>query len=658
MGLVAVRTPEETSAMMEGEREREIANNKIQYEQPLIVDNLAARVRSDWELAKQVKQPITRRLIDCLERRQGRYSAEKLQQIKATKTSSIYMQITAAKCRAAKSYLSDLYTPSGDKPFAIEPTPVADLPPQIRRKLMVEAIAVIRQSGMDQQNAQAVIEKHQDRLLEELKVEGKDRAEKMEDRIEDMLVEGHFRQEFDAFLDDLVTYPAAIMKGPVFSNKKKIKWAEIPGTGKFTPQRSKEIVPEVRRVSPFDMYPSPGVRDSFDGHWNCEHRRYSFQELSEARGAPGYNSEAIAQALVQYRSGGLTEWLWNEEEHQRLSGQSSVYGKRESIDAIEWTGTFSGQMLIDWGMDAAAVPDPIEEYPVSVIVIGNYAIRALINPDPAGKPDYYKACWENVPGSFWGKALAEGMADCQDMCNGAARALSNNLGIASGPQVWIDSDQVNDGADTTSLYPWKIWYMKSGLEGNTRDPIGFFQPKSNAEELMRVYERFSKYADEITGMPAFAYGSDAGAGAAKTASGLSMLLNASSKVIKSVVHNIDIYVIEPMVEKMYNHIMMYDPDNSIKGDASAKARGSEALIHKEAAQARAQELLAITANPIDAPILGTEGRLELLKETMSAGDMPVDRILPTRQELMERQNLALQLSEQQAAQEQEVPVAA
>lgn len=654
MSLVAVRTPDQTQAMMDVEREARNQNQEASNpQQEQVIDNLAAKVRADWQVAKSVKAPITRRLIDCLERRRGMYSAEKMAQIKASNGSAIYMQLTGAKCRAAKAYLSDLYNPSGDKPFVIEPTPVPELPPEIQRTLMFEAMSVIQQGGVRPEDAKALVEKHRDRLMEEMRLEGEERAEKMGDKIEDMLIDANWRQEFSAFLDDLVTYPAAIMKGPVFRGRNRIKWVEIPGKGQFTPQRAREIVPEVRRVSPFDEYPSPGIRDSFEGHWNIEHRHFTFEELSQARNAPGYNKEAIEKALQQYRSGGLSEWLWTEDEHRRLTGQNSVYGKREGIDGLEWTGTVSGQMLVDWGMDERAVPDLYEEYPVSIVVIGTYTIRALINPDPAGKPDYFKATWESVPGSFWGNALPEIMADCQDMCNGAARALANNLGIASGPQVWVDKSRVADGADVKTIYPWKIWYMKNVAGApNQRDPIGFFQPKSNANELMAVYERFSKYADEVTGMPAFAYGSDAGAGAAKTASGLSMLLNASSKTIKDVVHDIDIFVIEPLVEKFYNHIMMFHPDNSIKGDAKAKARGSEALIHKEAAQMRAQELLAITNNPVDLQIMGLDGRRELLEQTVSSGDMPVDRIVPGRDEFAEQQQLAAQQAQEQAALEQ------
>ncbi|MEM1152951.1 MAG: hypothetical protein AAGI44_02355 [Pseudomonadota bacterium] len=662
MAIVAVKTPEQVTAMKDAEAQQRRENAALSYRQPEFIDNLAAYVRDRWSIAKQSKQPVTARLIDCLQRRNGMYSPEKLAAIRKTQGSEIYMQLTGAKCRAAKAYLSDLYTPSGDRPFTVDPTPVPELPPELQRTLMFEAISVLDSAGVEvtPQDAQAIIMRHRDRLLDELHKEAEKRAEKMADKIEDMLVEAKFRTEFDAFLDDLVTYPAAILKGPVFTQKRKIQWVDM-GDGTFEPKRERVVIPEVRRVSPFDDYPSPGIRDTFEGHWNIEHRRFSFQQLADMRDAPGYKRHAIEYVLSQYRNNGLTEWLWSEDEHLLLTGGLyGTYGRRETIDALEWTGTIQGARLVEWGIDPKTMPDMYDEYPVSIMVIGNVAVRALINPDPAGKPDYFKACWENVPGSFWGKALPEIMSDCQDMCNGAARALANNLGIASGPQVWVDTAQLATGADITSFFPWKIWPMNTkGVGNNTsRDPIGFWQPNSHAKELLAVYERWSKYADEITGMPAFAYGSDQGAGAAKTASGLSMLLNASSKTIKSVVHNIDIHVIEPLVEKFYNHIMLFVDDPSLKGDAVAKARGSESLIHKEAAQARAQELLAITANPMDSQIIGQEGRRELLAQTMAMGDMPVDRIVPSPEELAERNKLFQQMAnDQQMQAEQEQAMA-
>ena len=289
------------------------------------------------------------------------------------------------------------------------------------------------------------------------------------------------------------------------------------------------------------------------------------------------------------------------------------------------------------------------------MVIGDYVIRALINPDPAGKTDYHKACWSNVPGSFAGIALPESLADCQDTCNAAARALINNMGMASGPQVWVETDRLAAGEDISVMHPWKIWQTTTGAGAGSGHGIGFYQPASNANELIAIYERFSRYADDISGLPAYAYGSDTAAGAGKTASGLSMLMNAASKTIKHVVRNVDIYVIEPIVEKFYNFVMLTDGDDSIKGDCVPKARGSEALVHKESSVMRQQELLALTANPVDMQIIGLDGRREQLREVFKSGDIPLDRIIPTKEQMQERaQQMEIAAQQQQAQGQQPV----
>ena len=223
-------------------------------------------------------------MINCLERRQGRYSAQRLKAIEQTGGSAIFMQLTGAKCRAAKAYLSDLYTPAGDRPFTLSPTPVPELPPALRRQLMVEATAVIQQSNITQEEAIEVLRKHQDRLLNELQEDARERAEKMADVIEDQLIDAGWRGEFDAFLDGLVTYPAAIMKGPVFTHRKRLQWVEIPATGEFEARSVRRVIPEVRQVSPFNSFPSPGIQDRFEGHWHIERRAFTFEELSSARG--------------------------------------------------------------------------------------------------------------------------------------------------------------------------------------------------------------------------------------------------------------------------------------------------------------------------------------------------------------------------------------
>lgn len=643
--MLRIKTPAEVQqqdAEQAAMREQQI---KAAYQQPHISSALAQRVRSDWDIAKQHRVAINERLLNCLRRKKGEYSPSKLAALKEEGGSTIYMKIVAAKCRTAKAWLSDLFNPAGDRPFSLEPTPVADLPPDIRDRLISEALRGAQELGVGPEDVQELLIKHDARLKEEVKREAEERTERMAEHIEDLLVETGFRQTFSSFLDDLSVYPSAILKGLEFYKSRGLKWMEK--NGRMQPVKGEKILPRVRRVSPFRAYPSPTSTDNLDGHWFIEHLTFMPKDLANMRGVEGYDEEALAHVINMYSTGGLREWVWNEAERADLEGRSKLFtGSSKEIDGLEWSGPIMGSELIAEGMGGDIEEN--ETYEVSILVIGPYVVRTMVNFDPAGNSDIMHACWENVPGSFWGNALPEILADTEDAANAAARALMRNMAVSSGPQVGIDRARMAPGADTTSFYPFKVWdFDSSESEGsNSRDPIVFFQPQSNANELLMVYERYVRYGDEISGLPSYAAGSDSGAGAAKTARGLGMLMNAASKATKDVVRNIDMGVIEKMVVKYYNYLMLTHEDEGIKADAIARARGSDRLIHKEESAMRQQEFLGMTANPIDMQIIGMEGRHELLSEVARSSDIPVDRVIPSRDELKAKMAQQAQQAEQ------------
>lgn len=649
-GILQMMGAEQTQQSFDDQAQTRRDNSDPTFGQKEVVSNLSQYITSCWNIAKHHKLSMTERLTDCLRRRKGVYDPTTLASIQKSGGSELYMGITGTKVRHAKSWISDLYNPSGDRPFTLTPTPVQDLPPSLKEKLLMETMQGAQQMGVPEEQAFALMQKHEKRLKDELNQEGEARMEQMSKYIEDVLTEGNWRREFDEFLDDLTTYPSAIMKGVIFKQKKQIKWVQIE-SGEYIPQAKLAISKEWRRVSPFDFYPSPNTVNIGDS-WSCEHIRYTPQDLTNMRGMKGYNQKAIEQVLTDHRLNGHREWLFETNQRERLEGRenSSSY-KYELFDAVEFNGHVQGRQLLEWGMNPQLVPDPFAEYPVSVTQIGTQVIRALINPDPSGRPPYFKASWINVPNSFWGESLPEVIADIADAANSTARSLMNNMAMGAAPQTAIDVSMLPTGASATAIHPRKVW-LYDGSKGSHRggsSGVTFFSPDIKANELLSVYERFERYADEKSGIPAYMQGSDAGAGAARTASGLSMLMNAASKSIKDVVRNVDIGVIEPAIAATFTTLML-DPEvpNDIKGDAKAKARGSDSLMHREAALARQQELLNITNNEVDLSIIGTEGRLEQLREVFKSGDVPVDRILPTKEKFKERQ-----AQEQKAAQAQQ-----
>lgn len=630
-----------------GVAEQQRKASELAQAQPLI-KSIAAHVRNCWTEARTAKeQTVEPRMFKAVRARRGEYDPDVLTKIRENGGSEIYMMLTSNKCRAAASWLRDVLLGQGsDKPWTIRPTPTPTLSPDIVEEMRQNAIQqmaqVIEITG--QQLPPMQLRKFLNELREEymhnVMEEAKFKVKQMENKMEDQLIEGGFITAFDSFIDDITTFPCAFLKGPIVRRKPTMKWNQNALSG-YQLEIVDDLVLEWERVDPFMIYPSPASTGINDGYLIERHKLRQL-DLEEMIGVEGYDDDAIRQVIEDYGRGGLQEWLIVDSTKAQAEGRSTTAVMQNSehlIDAIQFWGMVSGQMLRDWGLSDTEVPDITKQYPCEAWLIGSYVIKASLNYHPLGQKPYYKASYEGVPGTFWGNSTYDLIKDCQDMCNSATRALANNMGIASGPQVWVNVDRTPQGEDITQMYPWKIHQVTSDPMGSSAAPIGFFQPNSNAQELMAVYEKFSILADEYSGIPRYMTGSSPTGGAGRTASGMSMLMGNANKSMKQVVANIDNSVMTPLLERLYFYNMKYSDDNELKGDVTIVARGSNSIVAKETAQVRRNEFLQATANPIDMQIMGIDGRATLLRETARQLDVNPDDVVPPREKLRVAQQI-------------------
>lgn len=667
-GIMEVKS---ASALMQEELEKEKRDAQVANANPLVT-SLAAYVRNCWTNARTAReQTIEPRFYQNVRARRGEYDPDILSKIRETGGSEIYMMLTSNKCRTAGSWLRDvLMGTRDDKPWTISPSPIPDLPADMMAELRQQAIQdlsnYIRLTGQQigtYQTRQYIMDLRE-QFMNNLQEDARRICENMEAKMEDQLSDGGFHDALDQFLDDLCTFPTAFIKGPVVRRKPKMRWVSESGAGNATtPQEAMQggdyqltiedqLVLEWERVDPFMMYPSAASQGINDG-FLIERHKLRQHELDEMIGVEGYSDGAIRGVLEQYGHGGLQDWLLVDSAKAMAEGRSTtaiMSNEEKTIDALQFWGPVSGQMLRDWGLTAEEVPDTAKTYHCEVWLIGNWVIKATLNYHPYGWKPYYAASYERIPGSFWGNSVADLTRDCQMMCNAAARALANNMGIASGPQVMIMSDRVAPGEDVTQMYPWKIWQMTSDPLGSTAQPAVFFQPNDNSQSLMMIYDKFAMLADEYTGVPKYMTGNSPTGGAARTASGMSMLMSNANKSIKNVISVIDAGVFTPLLERLYFYNMKYSDDPQLKGDVEIRARGAAGIMEKEAAQVRRNEFLAATANPFDINIVGQEGRAALLRETAKTLDMDPDKIVPMASKRMLTQMIQQQLQQAQQAQ--------
>ena len=626
-------------------QEREQVDRELQARQSSsLMLGIVAYLRECWDAAKIAKEPIEDIMLKAMRQRNGNYEPEKLAAIRKQGGSEVYMMITEVKCRAAESWLRDILLDTGTPPWDISPTPIPDLSPAQTQEIkaaFADMVAKLLQEELramslhEQAEAkEAVAQEYRFKLLQA----AQNRADRMKHKISDQFAQGGWAESFNDFITDLVTYPAAVVKGPVVRRQRTLGW-EQDASGRTVAKPVDKIAPEYERVDPFHFYPEPGITNIQDGYV-FQHHPLTRTMLADMIGMPGYDDQAIRKLLEE---GNGASWISQDVELIKEDEERKFHTEMRPTtiyDALEFWGKVSGQMLREWGMSEDEVPDAALEYDANVWVCGNYVLKAVLNYDPLGEKPYAKTSFIKCPGAFWGKGIPEIIEDLQNVCNAAARALVNNMGISSGPQVEVNLERIPANEDITQIYPWKIWQVTNDPTGSSAPAVRFTQPEANAQMLMGVYERFSKLTDEHSGIPAYLYGDLNVQGAGRTSSGLSMLMGSAGKGIRQVVMHIDSDVIKPVVERQYIYNMRYDEDESIKGDLQILPRGAINLANRESMNVRRIEFLNATANPVDIELMGPDGRAALLREVAKGLQMPTEDIIPSRETLALTQRAA------------------
>jgi hypothetical protein len=219
------------------------------------------------------------------------------------------------------------------------------------------------------------------------------------------------------------------------------------------------------------------------------------------------------------------------------------------------------------------------------------------------------------------------MDDTQTLMNGFMRMAVDN-GVLSGNLVFeIDETNLVPGQDL-EVYPGKVFRRQGGAPGQALFGTKF--PNVSNENL-QMFDKARQLADESTGMPSFAHGQTGVAGVGRTASGISMLMSAASGSIKTVIKNVDDYLLSPMGKAFFSFNMQFDFDPEIRGDLEVNARGTESLMANEVRSQRLMQFLQIVSNPALAPYAKMP---YIIREIAKAMDLDEDKVSNNMDEAM------------------------
>jgi hypothetical protein len=489
-------------------------------------------------------------------------------------------------------------------------------------------------------------------------------ADVVEEILAYQLKDMQFKRMLGGGINALCTYGTSMLFGP-FQRTKTHTTADLVD-GRLGEVKYEYPCPYFEHAPTVDVYPDPEAEDSQAGtgvYWSSWKQPH---EVQSWKGQPGYYDDAINYAVTQLSTNTSSEGS-DRTKDQRANIYR--YSKDGRIRVLRYIGLVARADLAAWAALTAGQDDPTapvesgapavaadDRTMVEAIIVmaGGVVVKADESPYKSGRRPAWRCVYEEVEHEFWGVGVAENNEPHQKVTNAAFRLYVEGKAFALLKTCSVDKSKF-DPSENFKLFPGKQYHMKSGLTPEERktaiiwhDMIDVTQGWENVIELS---ERFS---DDDTGITKYSQGTDS-QHLNNTATGISMIMNASSLPMKEVIQNIDEMWIEPAIESLVDWNLEYLEPETVRvllGDKQAqlwaeikqfgktsfmnwKATGSSTFMVKEILMQKLQGFMQLAlGNPITAPLVDAR---ELLEQVWDSGEIGKESPVYDEETLKEKQ---------------------
>lgn len=412
-------------------------------------------------------------------------------------------------------------------------------------------------------------------------------AKKMEKQIHDQLDESGASKQLRLMAFEMALFGTGILKGPFILNKEYPRWDD---KGEYNPVI--KIVPSTSQVSFWNFYPDPDGNNMDEVEWTIERHKMSRMEMRQLKNRPAFRPSAIDTAI---EAGYNYDRKWWETFMEDGTTDADV----DRYEVLEYWGYASREDLEDHNITIPQSLKDKDEINVNIWVCNGQILRLAMNPFKPSRLPYYSVPYELNPYSFFGIGIAENMEDTQLLMNGFMRMAVDNAVLSGNLLIEIDETNLTPDQDL-EVYPGKVFKRQGGAPGQA---IFGTQFPNVSQQNMMLFDKARQLADESTGFPSFAHGQTGVTGVGRTASGISMLMNAANGNIRTVIKNLDDYLLGPLGKAFFAFNMQFNFDPEIKGDLEVNARGTESLMATEIRSQRLMQFLQVVMNPMLAPFV-------------------------------------------------------
>ena len=440
-------------------------------------------------------------------------------------------------------------------------------------------------------------------------------ARRMEKLIHDEIDESSGSQELRNAIFESVLLGTGIIKGPFTFNKTLHRYVKNEdGTRSYQPEQVK--VPRLEFVSAWDFYPDPNAKTIEECEYVVHRHKLNKNQLRDLLDRPFFDKEAVLETLQDgpnYRNRTFETQIKAEDDANTT--------ETDRFEVLEFWGCVDKKVLEDAQIPVPEGMDDEKEMQINAWVTENRVLRMVVNPFKPYRIPYNAFPYEKNPYSFFGIGVPENMKDAQQIMNGHARMAIDNLAL-SGSLVFDVDESALVAGQNMDVYPGKIFRRQAGMPGQAIHGLKF--PNTSTENMM-MFDKFRQLADESTGIPSYSHGQTGVQSMTRTASGMSMLLSAANLNIKTVVKNLDDFLLKPLGEAYFQwNMQFYEGDLAIEGDLEVKATGTSSLMQKEVRSQRLTMFLQSVQNPAIAPFVKIP---ELIKELAYTLDLDPETVI-------------------------------
>lgn len=560
----------------------------------------------------------------------------------STEKSRVFVKVTKTKVLAAYGQIIEVLLGGNRFPLSINPT---KLPDGVEESVHIETNEQLKSTPAFKPLAPGEIRRKLGVYEEQLKdidvskgpgkgptqttlFPAQEAAKKMQKKIHDQLEESQAKKHLRKAAFECSLFGTGIMKGPFIVDKEYPKWSE---SGNYEPLIKQ--VPKISAVSVWDFFPDPDAYTMEEAQYVVERHKMSRADLRALKKRPLFDEEQIELAISygpQYTKE-YYETLMEDDAHSPASDRYDVY---------EFWGYVDRDVVESYDIDLTKQLKDKTEACVNIWVCNGEVLKLTLNPFKPTLIPYYVVPYEINPYSIFGIGVAENMEDTQVLMNGFMRMAVDNAALSGNLLIEIDETALEPG-QTPEVYPGKIFKRQAGAPGQAIFGTKF---PNVANENMQLFDKARVLADESTGFPSFAHGQTGIQGVGRTASGISMLMSAAHGSIRTVVKNVDDYLLAPLGRALYFYNMQYDFDKEFVGDLEVKATGTESLMADEVRSQRLLQFLQVVQNPVLAPFAKMD---YIIREIALSMDLDPDLVTNSMSEAAIQAELLKKFSPQQ-----------